>query len=121
MNLQEAITLSELQAGAEGSGCRGTNCGRPLGSGKSQFEKEVWKKVAPPISVPTKFPVIRPQEKKLAKKIEKKQALGIEQMKQKFGHVATKSDGTKLKEGDIVKLLKPDSLWNMKTGDVDKF
>jgi hypothetical protein len=121
MNLQEAITLSELKAGGPGSGCRGSNCGRPLGSGKSQFEKELWKKTAAPIPVHVDYPKVSSKEKQLAKKFEKKQALGVEQMKQKFGHVAKTSDGTIVKEGDIVKLLKPDTLWNMKTGDVDKF
>src|ERR1700722_10116113 len=32
-----------------------------------------------------------------------------------------KGDGSKYHEKDIVKLLKPDSLWNTKTGNVDKF
>jgi hypothetical protein len=129
MNLQESITLAELKAGGPGSGCRGPNCGRPEGK-MTPIQKQIWEKQAAPDPIHIDYPKITPKNapakslsapQKLYKDYAKKQALGPENMQKQFGHVAKTTDGTIIKEGDIVKLLKPDTLWNMKTGDVDRF
>lgn len=131
MNLLEAISLSELQAGGPGSGCRGPNCGRPRVNREvtDQDIEKVWKKTPAPQRVNIAFPKITPKNaparelsvpQKMFRQYMKKQAEGVEKM-QPLIPTAKSSDGTLVKEKDIVKLLKPDTLWNTKTGDIDKF
>ena len=130
MNLLEAISLSELKAGGPGSGCRGPNCGRPRSRDLSDnMLKQIWKKTPAPEPVRIAYPKITPKStpikelsppQKLYRQFLRKQAEGVEKMQ---SHIPTAilKDGTSVKEGDTVKVLKPIVAWNQKTGNNDTY
>lgn len=125
MNLLQAISLSELKAGGPGSGCHGDNCGRPAGASKyaPNGDKKLWEKQQAPERLGIQYPMKDPAAERAQLEHEALTHQSALALQQKYGSTAQAktADGTNVKEGDTVKLLKPVTVWNMKTGNNDTY